>query len=67
MNWIFARCAAIWLPPATIRWSAIAPGLPFMAIVSPSVLFDELEVKRADNTKEKLPDYPAPSLTSARN
>jgi predicted Zn-dependent protease len=42
-------------------------GLPFMTIVSPSVLFDELEVKRADNTKEKLPDYPAPALTAARN
>jgi hypothetical protein len=42
-------------------------GLPFMTIVSPSVLFDELEVKRADNTKEKLPDYPAPDLTAARN
>jgi predicted Zn-dependent protease len=42
-------------------------GLPFMTIVSPSVLFDELEVKRADNTKEKLPDYPAPTLTSGRN
>jgi len=39
-------------------------GLPFMTIVSPSVLFDELEVKRADNTKEKLPDYPAPALTA---
>ena len=39
-------------------------GLPFMTIVSPSVLFDELEVKRADNTKEKLPDYPAPALTT---
>ena len=38
-------------------------GVPFMTIVSPSVLFDELEVKRADNTKEKLPDYPAPALT----
>ncbi len=34
-----------------------------MTIVSPSVLFDELEVKRADNSKEKLPDYPAPALT----
>ncbi len=38
-------------------------GIPFMTIVSPSVLFDELEVKRADSTKEKLPDYPAPALT----
>jgi predicted Zn-dependent protease len=42
-------------------------GLPFMTIVSPSVLFDELEVKRADNTKEKLPNYPAPALTAGRN
>jgi len=42
-------------------------GLPYMTIVSPSVLFDELEVKRADNTKEKLPDYPAPALTAGRN
>lgn len=40
------------------------PGVPFMAIVSPSVLFDELEVKRADSSKEKLPDYPAPPLIS---
>jgi TldD protein len=42
-------------------------GLPFMTLVSPSVLFDELEVKRADNTNEKLPDYPAPALTAGRN
>jgi TldD protein len=42
-------------------------GVPFMTIVSPSVLFDELEVKRADNSKEKLPDYPAPALTAGRN
>jgi predicted Zn-dependent protease len=42
-------------------------GLPFMTIVSPSVLFDELEVKRADTAKEKLPDYPAPALTAGRN
>jgi hypothetical protein len=40
-------------------------GIPFTSIVSPSVLFDELEVKRADNTKDKLPDYPAPALSSA--
>ena len=38
-------------------------GLPFMTIVSPSVLFDELRRSSgADNTKEKLPDYPAPGL-----
>ena len=42
-------------------------GIPFSSIVSPSVLFDELEVKRADNTKDKLPDYPAPPLSSAHN
>jgi len=42
-------------------------GVPFMTIVSPSVLFDELEVKRADNTKDKLPDYPAPALTAGGN
>ncbi|HTC64027.1 MAG TPA: metallopeptidase TldD-related protein [Candidatus Saccharimonadales bacterium] len=42
-------------------------GVPFTTIVSPSVLFDELEVKRADNSKEKLPDYPAPSLTAGKN
>ena len=37
-----------------------------MSIVSPSVLFDELEVKRADNSKDKLPEYPAPALVSER-
>jgi hypothetical protein len=42
-------------------------AIPFASIVSPSVLFDELEVKRADNTKEKLPDYPAPPLSSAHD
>jgi TldD protein len=42
-------------------------GVPFITLVSPSVLFDELEVKRADNSKEKLPDYPAPPLISGLN
>jgi TldD protein len=42
-------------------------GIPFTSIVSPSVLFDELEVKRADNSNEKLPDYPAPGLSSVGN
>jgi TldD protein len=42
-------------------------GLPFTSIVSPSLLFDELEVKRADNTNEKLPDYAAPVLSTERN
>ena len=30
------------------------------SIVTPSVLFDELEVKRQDVQKSKLPEYPAP-------
>jgi TldD protein len=36
-------------------------GVP-MTIISPSLLFDELEVKRADTSKDKLPDYPPPPL-----
>jgi predicted Zn-dependent protease len=36
-------------------------GLP-ETVICPSLLFDELEVKRADTTKEKLPEYPAPEL-----
>ena len=32
------------------------------SIVAPSVLFDELEVKRANANKEKLPEYPAPAV-----
>jgi len=31
-------------------------------VISPSLLFDELEVKRADTSKDKLPDYPPPLL-----
>ena len=36
-------------------------GVP-QTIISPSLLFDELEVKRADTSKDKLPEYPAPDL-----
>lgn len=32
------------------------------SIVAPSTLFDELELKRANVNKEKLPEYPAPAL-----
>ncbi len=32
------------------------------SIVTPSILFDELEVKRVTTNKDKLPDYPAPPL-----
>jgi TldD protein len=31
-------------------------------VISPSLLFDELTVKRADTSKDKLPDYPPPPL-----
>jgi TldD protein len=31
-------------------------------VISPSLLFDELEVKRADTSKDKLPDYAPPPL-----
>lgn len=32
------------------------------SMVAPSILFDELEVKRANQNKEKLPEYPAPAV-----
>lgn len=32
------------------------------SIVAPSILFDELEVKRANTNKNKLPEYPAPAV-----
>ena len=34
-------------------------------VISPSILFDDLEVKRTDSRNAKLPEYPAPDLTSA--
>ena len=34
------------------------------AIVAPSLLFDDLEIQRANRTREKLPQYPAPPLTA---
>ena len=36
------------------------PGGVPTTVISPSLLFDELEVKRADTSKDKLPEYPAP-------
>jgi TldD protein len=36
------------------------------SIVAPSVLFDELEVKRVTTNKDKLPDYPAPPLITGQ-
>jgi TldD protein len=31
-------------------------------VIAPAMLFDELEVKRADATKDTLPDYPPPPI-----
>ena len=36
------------------------------SIVSPSILFDELEVKRLNANQDKLPEYPAPPLVSGK-
>jgi predicted Zn-dependent protease len=33
------------------------------SVVSPALLFDELEVKRGDTAKQKLPDYPPPDAS----
>jgi TldD protein len=34
-------------------------------VISPSVLFDEVEVKRSDLQNNKLPEYPPPALSSS--
>ena len=34
-------------------------------IIAPSILFDDLEVKRTDAKNAKLPEYPAPDLVAA--
>ncbi len=34
-------------------------------VISPSMLFDELEIRRDDRAKAKLPEYPAPPLTGS--
>jgi predicted Zn-dependent protease len=36
------------------------------AIVAPSLLFDDLEIQRANRAREKLPTYPAPSLSAGK-
>lgn len=35
-----------------------------MTVISPSILFDEIEVKRTDAKNAKLPEYPPPDLVS---
>jgi len=34
-------------------------------VIAPALLFDDLEVKRADSRKDKLPEYPPPPLAPA--
>lgn len=36
------------------------------SIVAPSLLFDDLELQRANRAREKLPSYPAPALSAAK-
>jgi TldD protein len=35
-------------------------------VIAPSILFDELEVKRTDKKNAKMPEYPPPALTPGR-
>jgi len=39
----------------------------WFSVVSPALLFDELQVKRTQAAKQKLPEYPAPALGTATN
>ena len=42
------------------------PGGVPSTVISPSILFGELEAKRSDASKEKLPEYPPPSFSPSR-
>lgn len=37
-----------------------------VSIITPSLLFDELEIKRAEAGKEKLPEYPSPPVIALK-
>ena len=39
----------------------------WFSVVSPALLFDELQVKRTQAAKQKLPEYAAPELSQAAN
>ena len=39
----------------------------WFSVASPALLFDELQVKRTQSAKQKLPEYPAPALAQAAN
>ncbi len=43
------------------------PEPVWYSVASPALLFDELQVKRTQAAKQKLPEYPAPALSSAGN
>jgi predicted Zn-dependent protease len=43
------------------------PGSVPSTVISPSIFFDELEVKRADTSKDKLPEYPPPAVSNPVN
>jgi TldD protein len=61
------------LDTRSLRTDVIAAGNDYLVsnrlgnaprtIISPSILFDELVVKRADQANEKLPEYPPPAVT----
>ncbi len=63
------------LDPRTLRNDLVAVGNdPLVSnreaqipttVIAPSILFDELEVKRTDAKNAKLPEYPPPDLTPA--
>ena len=48
-------------PAAEERFEPVA-----YSVASPALLFDELQVKRAQEQKQKLPEYPAPPLSSQK-
>ncbi len=39
----------------------------WFSVSSPALLFDELQVKRSQSAKQKLPEYPAPELSQTAN
>src|ERR1700694_5616702 len=43
------------------------PEPVWFSVASPALLFDELQIKRTQASKQKLPEYPAPTLTQASN
>ncbi len=60
-----ARCAAISSPPEPRPQVEDRPEPVWFSVASPALLFDELQVKRSQAAKQKLPEYPAPALVEA--